>query len=168
MLQQIHKRKKQIVLEVEEDFGTKPKKKKKGLLKIKQESQEEEEYYQDEQNHYLVSAHGSISQAGGSSGNGAEPAGSGTAPTRPRPSAAPTAPTATTAATADTLLERGVKPTPSNVAIELNHPEIGTNELAGIPRWQRAKFGKKTRCAVDSVRTWLQGCGTPAWLHSTM
>lgn len=125
MLQQIHKRKKQIVLEVEEDFGTKPKKKKKGLLKIKQESQEEEEYYQDEQNHYLVSAHGSISQAGGSSGNGAEPAGSGT-------------------------------------------PEIGTNELAGIPRWQRAKFGKKTRCAVDSVRTWLQGCGTPAWLHSTM
>lgn len=109
MLQQIHKRKKQIVLEVEEDFGTKPKKKKKGLLKIKQESQEEEEYYQDEQNHYLVSAHGSISQAGGSSGNGAEPAGSGTARTRPRPSAAPTAPTATTAATADTLLERGVE-----------------------------------------------------------
>lgn len=82
--------------------------------------------------------------------------------------AAPTAPTATTAAAADTLLERGVKPTPSNVAIELNHPEIGTNELAGILRSQRAKFGKKTRCAVESVRTWLQGCGTPAWLHSTM
>ena len=77
MLVQINKRKKQIVLEVEDMYGAKSKKDKKSPLKIKQESQqesqEENEYYEDEGNHRLVNAHGGVSQAGGASGSSTAP-----------------------------------------------------------------------------------------------
>ena len=85
MLEQINKRKKQIVLEVEDMYGAKSKKDKSHRRRM--------EYYEDEGNHRLVSAHGGISQAGGASGSSTAPAVTAPAvrhtPARPRPSTAP-------------------------------------------------------------------------------